>query len=449
MIEPSDERKLLARLGLLALAACCGALLSGTAAALAYTAQDPLQKFLGITLQHLRPLHETAAFAWVFLGGVTVVYLYLHESGGALGPAARRRAAWQTAIWGAAGVGISVTVLSGSFTGREYLGYHPLFSLAILAGWLLFAYNFFAREGASLRAQPVYVFMWSVAIPLFVLTYLEAHLYLLDELSRRPVRDIAMQWRSNGVLVGSFNLLAYGSLTYVVGRIRGDDSYAYSRTAFALFWVGLLNTFTNFGHHTYHLPQSPWIHQISFAVSMLEVVILTRVLLDVWGLSRQDSVTGRYGTAAAFIRAATLWTCLLLFLSLAIAVPPLNALVHGTHVIVAHSMGSMLGIDSMILWAAFAYLLCQLQCSDRACAKGRRLIPVVNASLLLFLLAFLARGAADGWTRYAGPSAPDMSHVFALFPTLMVAAGLTLAGSVLWILSSWIRVLWPLARRSA
>lgn len=445
MIEGAGDRRLLAIPGILALVTCGGALLSGVAAALAYSAQDPLQRLLGLTLQHLRPLHETAAFAWVFLGGVTVVYLYLHEPGGAFEPAVRRRALVHTALWSAAGAGIAVTVLSGSFTGREYLGYHPAFSLLILTGWLLFGYSFFARDGASLRAQPVYVFMWSVSIPLFVLTFLEAHLYLSDVVSRRPVRDIALQWRSNGVLVGSFNLLAYGSLTYVVGRIRGDDSYAHSRTAFALFWVGLLNTFTNYGHHTYHLPQSPWIHWISFVVSMLEIVILARVLLDVLALSRQEPVTDRYRIAMQFIRGATLWTCLLLGLSLAIAIPPLNALIHGTHVVVAHSMGSMLGIDSMILWAAFAYLLCQLQCSDRACARGRTAILLVNVSLFVFLSAFLARGLATGWTRYAGASAPDLSYVLALFPGVMVTAGVVLAAAALWIVSHWIRVLWPLA----
>ena len=57
-------------------------------------------------------------------------------------------------LWTVAGVGILVSLLLGHFTGREYLGYHPFFSLLIAAGWILFAINFYAKVGTSLRDRP-------------------------------------------------------------------------------------------------------------------------------------------------------------------------------------------------------------------------------------------------------------------------------------------------------
>jgi len=426
---------------LVALTAAAVTLLSGLISALVYTRFEPVLRSWGVTLQQLRPIHETFAFAWVFLGGVAVVYFYLHHSSGPLSRAARRRTTWQLVLWVGAGVGILISLSLGHFSGREYLGYHPLFSLLILAGWLLFAWNYFDRVGLRLVGQPVYVYMWSVAIPLFVITFLEAHLFLLDFISDQPVRDIAIQWKSNGVMVGSFNLLSYGTLMYIVGLVRSDDRYAYSRTAFALFFVGVLNTFTNYGHHTYHLPQSPWIHWISFVVSMLEFVILAKLFADILSFRRGQPRSDEMRVCDSFVRSASLWTCIMLALSLLIAVPPLNALIHGTHIVVAHSMGSMLGVNTMILLAAMAYLVQSLRGNSEACAiRGRRIrraIPLLNLSLAVFWLAFLGRGLASGWSRHAGPSAPDFSAVLQAFPPVVLISGLGLTLSLLWILGNW------------
>jgi len=78
----------------------------------------------------------------------------------------------------------------------------------------------------------------------------------------------------------------------VACALAGSQSYARSRTAFAFFTVGLLNTFCNYGHHTYHLPQSAWIHWASFIVSMLELVILAKIQNFLSQQNSGDRVTG-------------------------------------------------------------------------------------------------------------------------------------------------------------
>ncbi len=425
----------------LALTACLVAVTSGMVAAVTYTDAEPALRSIGLTLQHLRAVHETFAFAWVFLGGVAIVYFYLFDSFGSPPPPVRRRMVWHVTLWTVAGVGILVTLLAGRFTGREYLGYHPVFSALILAGWVLFAWNYFGQVGWRLKTRPAYIYMWSVGIVLFVITFLEGHLYLLDALSARPLRDIAVQWKSNGTMVGSFNMLAYGSLLYIAGRLRGDDGYAHSRTAFALLLIGVLNTFTNYGHHTYHLPQSPLIHWISFAVSMLETVILAKCFVDIVATRRTPRAAEDLQIPDRFVRSGMVWTFLMLVLALSISVPPLNALIHGTHVVVAHSMGSMIGIDSMILWAALSYVLWHLVGPRHPVVRGARVraaVPLVNAFFFVLWIAFLARGVAAGWVRYAGPSAPDLSLVVQVFPVVMVVSGFGFGAAVLWILANWL-----------
>ncbi|MAE70022.1 MAG: hypothetical protein CME06_06090 [Gemmatimonadetes bacterium] len=425
---------------LLSLCACAVTLVSGMAASIVYSSYEPLLRSVGITLQHIRPVHETFAFAWAFLGGTAIVYFYLHNAHGPLGRATQRRMVVQLLLWVVAGLSILITLLDGSFSGREYLGYQPLFSLLILLGWLVFAWNFFDLLGTRLKGRPVYLYMWTVAIPLFVITYIEGHLYLLDHVSGRPIRDIAIQWKSNGVLVGSFNLLVYGSLMYVAGMIRGDDAYAHSRTAFALFCIGVLNTFTNYGHHTYHLPQTPWLHWISFSVSMLEAIILAKVFIDLLDLRNVQVQTDDLRVTDSFMRSATYWTGLMLILALLISIPPLNAMIHGTHVVVSHSMGTMVGIDTMILMAALSFVIRTWVGVDHPVVSGARvrvLVPVVNLFLFVFWLAFFLRGLAAGWSRYTGPSSPDFSTLIAVFPPIVLLSGFGLALALLWILAQW------------
>ncbi len=433
----------------LALIGCAVTILSGMAAALTYTGFEPILRSFGFTLQHFRAVHDAFAFGWVFLGGAAVVYFYLYRQYGEPSAAARKRIVWNVILWTAAGVGIVATLLSGRFSGREYLGYHPFFSLLIIAGWFLFARNYFERS-RRLKGRPVYIYMWTVGILLFFITYIEGHLYLLDALSDRPIRDMAIQWKSAGTMVGSFNQIVYGSCMYIACCIKGDDDYAYSRPAFALLWVGLLNTFANYGHHTYHLPQSAWIHWISFVVSMLEIIILAKVLLDLLSLRKSSTATNDHRISDSFLRSTTGWVFLMLTLSLLISVPPLNALIHGTHVVVAHSMGSMLGIDSMILWAAFSYLLWYLVGAAHPVVSGARVrlaIPFINIFLVIFWFAYLIRGLAAGWIRYFGPSAPDFSVLIEdTFPLVMVASGFGLALAVLWMLAHWLVALGPLSR---
>jgi nitric oxide reductase subunit B len=431
-------------LALLALGACSLTFLIGLPVALTYTDQFTLLREWGITLQHLRPIHESCAFAWVFIGGVATVHLWLVQAHGPPDEAMRKRTFAMVTLWTAAGVGIVISLLGGHFTGREYLGYSPVFSILIVLGWLLFAWNFYARVGWSLKGRPVYVIMWWVAIPLFLFTYAEAHAYLLEYVSLRPLRDLAIQWKSAGAHVGAFNLLAYGSLMFVASALQGSESYAHSRTAFAFFTVGLLNTFCNYGHHTYHLPQSAWVHWVSFIVSMLELVILAKVFLDVGKLLKGRTGSSSHPVIGGFMRSATLWTFLMLTLSIVIAVPPMNAVLHGTHAVSAHVMGAMVGIDSMILWAAMAYLVSQVVGANHRSLQKVSIcwaVRLVNVFLFGFILVYLLRGASAGWSRYAGAAASDHSEFVALFPTLMMVFGAGLMVSVLWILFHWMSAL--------
>ena len=198
----------------------------------------------------------------------TVVYHYLATHHGGLTAGDRLRFRVHTACWLLAGVGILVTLSLGISSGREYLGFHPVLSAVLLFGWFAFAWNFLRRLRHGFWNQPIYVWFSTIGTLFFIYTFIEGHAYLLPSVFDSPVRDLQVQWKSCGTLVGSFNFLMYGSLIYVGEKLSGDRKYAQSSTAFWLFAVGCLNSFTNYVHHTYHLPQVHIVKWVAFLVSM-------------------------------------------------------------------------------------------------------------------------------------------------------------------------------------
>ena len=342
----------------------------------------PIMQRFGLDMRQLRPIHTTFASAWVFLGGAAVVHRFLEDQAPSVTEGDRWRLRVQVATWAAAGAGILLTLLFRIGSGREYVGFHPAFSLLILTGWLCYVWNFYRVVGRSFWKQPLHVTMWGVALLFFLYAFTEQHAYLLPGIFSDPIHDLRLQWKSTGTLVGSFNLFVYGTIIYANARISGDESYCYSRTAYALFGVGLLNSFTNFGHHTYHLPQRALVNWISFVVSMTEIIILTRAVADLWFVIR-DRLTRRFSAARACFSAARWWTVAILFTSVIISIPPLNAIIHGTYVVTGHAMGAMIGIDTMILLGALFWMLPRIRGGG-----GRRVdTPAVQRSIMGLNLA--------------------------------------------------------------
>ncbi len=306
------------------------------------------------SFERLRPIHTLFAAAWIFLGGIAVVFHCMGTQGHVASPGDRLRLRVQVLAWAVAGVGVLVTLLLGFGSGREYMGAHPAWSIPIGLGWVAFTWNFFRVFGRGFWARPVYVTMWGTACLFFLVTFLEQHFWLLESVFNDPVVDRRIQWKATGTLVGSFNLLVYGALLYLGERLSDDKAYAQSRLAYGLLAVGLINSFTNYAHHTYHLPQSHLVKWVAFIVSMLEIILLFRVLQEI-----VDCLNGKYKTLPQPFRTLIVsvkwWTGAMLLGSILISIPPLNSLVHGTTVVAGHAMGTMIGIDSLALIAALCW----------------------------------------------------------------------------------------------
>ncbi len=408
---------------------CAGiAVLCGAISVLFYfTGAATFLNAIGIEFQNLRPLHTTFASAWIFLGGLTCVHKFLFDQFGEPTKGDRKRFRFQMICFGIAGLGIFCSMLVGWTSGREYIGFKPIFSLPIIAGWLAFTWTFFSKVSKGFWSRPVYVYMWATGLIYFLYTFIEGHAWLLSSVWDYPIADLQIQWKSCGTIVASFNMLVYGTLMYIGERISGDERYARSSKGFILMGIGMLNSFTNYAHHTYHLPQSETIKWISFTVSMLEIIILASVFNDVRSAIAKRRSIDRFVPALGFVSLARGWTLGLLFLALAISIPPLNTIIHGTHVVMAHAMGSEIGIDTFVIFAFIAWLFdttftrCWTTQEKLAGDSMRRTQKYLNLSLLLLFLWLMTIGVTIGITRATSMSPPEWFGK--IYPLLLVAFG--------------------------
>jgi nitric oxide reductase subunit B len=379
-----------------------------------YTVLEPL----GLDQRAFRSIHTLFAAAWLVLGGLSVVFRWL-ASHGPMSGGDRNRVAAAMLLWAFSGAAALVTLPLGIGSGREYLGFHPALAAPILLGWLLIAWTFYAHAARGLLRRPVYVLMWAVGFAFFTVTFLEQYLWLLPDIFADPIVDRRVQWKATGTLVGAANLFVYGAALYLGERLSGDRTLARSPKAFALFGLGLLNSFVNFAHHTYHLPQSHVVKLVAFVVSMTEVLVLLSVLRTLVA-SLPTSCA-----ATSLLKSSKGWTAAVVASAVLLSIPPLNAVVHGTWLIAGHAMGGMIGICSMVIFAVVAVGL-----GEQGLLRGR--IVAVNLALALFVGWLHVVGLADGVSRLHAD--PALLSSFAYRPEwlrISLYPGLALSGSLL------------------
>jgi nitric oxide reductase subunit B len=161
-------------------------------------------------------------------------------------------------------------------------------------------------------------------------------------------------------------------------------------------------------HHTYFVPSDTWIRTFAYFVSMTELLIFGKIIWD-WRASLEDWQINRHCNAYRFLFAADIWIFINLALALIISVPAFNLFTHGTHITVAHAMGSTIGINSMILFASIFYIIREELPSEvhAGCSKQLRIgFWTANISLGVFFAALILAGVGKGM--YDGASFQEM-----------------------------------------
>jgi nitric oxide reductase subunit B len=125
---------------------------------------------------------------------------------------------------------------------------------------------------------------------------------------------------------------------------------------------------------------------------MTEWIILGYMIYS-WKKSLSEEKKEANTLAYRFLMAADLWIFINLLLALLISIPIINFFSHGTHITVAHSMGTTIGINTTILLSTLFYIASRIDIHFKDNLK--QLLAgfyIFNGSLMVFFGALIAAG---------------------------------------------------------
>lgn len=378
----------------LAIVSLLGGLFFGTISSFQFIFPD---FFTTISFFKNRPLHVSLVVAWIFLSAVGGIYYYLPKYCN-LPLFSRKMAVAHIALFLGTGILIIISYLLGKFGGREYWEFPVFLAIPIFISWILFSVNYFKTVFKKIGQWPVYLWMWATGVCFFLFTFTEAYLWVLPYFRDNLIRDLTVQWKAYGALVGSWNMLVYGTAIFIMERVKGDESIAKSKLAFMMYFLGLTNLMFGWAHHIYIVPTAPWIRYLSYAISMTELLILAKIIWN-WKNSLQEAKKDYYFLPYRFIIASDLWIFLNLVLAILISIPAVNIFTHGTHITVAHAMGSTIGINTMILLSSVLFIIDDItkyKFSKTATGIIRSGFWITNFSLVIFWICLILAGAEKG-----------------------------------------------------
>lgn len=349
------------------------------------------------SFEKIRPLHVSSAIFWILMTAMGAVLHYLREyNGGKFEYISWVK--WLFYIMAISLISILISYCFGVFGGREYWEFNQYFSIPITIGWILFIIIIF-KNLKTLKHQPIYIWMWFTGTLFFLFTYLESNLWAIPEIRNHLVKDMTIQWKSYGSLVGSWNLLIYGSALYLMDKIAENQKYSYSSLAYWIYFLGLFNLMFNWGHHIYTLPTQPYVQYIAYGVSMTELLLFGRIIY-LWKSSIDSAKKNYHLETYRFLIAADAWVFLSLGLAILMSIPALNIYMHGTHVVVGHTMGATIGINSMLLLAFISDIYGKTKRNEKAIKQG---YWIANISLFVFWVALIAAGFVKSYWQFTKP----------------------------------------------
>lgn len=361
-------------------------LIFGILAATIYIFPDFLKHQLGFI--SLRPLHVSSAMFWIILGATGCIYNGLKHN---ITKVSTYRIAFiQWVLWIIAIIGIMISYLMKDFGGREYWEFNPVWALPIAIAWMLFLVNFSVLV-RKIKDWPVYIWMWLTGVLFFLFTFSENYLWVFPYFREHFITDMTIQWKVNGSLVGSWNQILYGTAIFLMDKIANTKNTGRSKFAFAMYFLGLFNLMFNWGHHIYTLPTDKYIRYIGYIVSMTEWVFFIKIVFD-WRKSISTIQKNYHYFPYRFIMAADIWIFINMGQAVLMSIPAINKYTHGTHITVAHAMGTTIGINTMILLAA---------CFEFFNKKDKSktlvyLFWLLQISLLVFWLSLNGAGVQKG-----------------------------------------------------
>lgn len=429
---------------LVGLFALLGGAFIGVLISMVYVLPDFLTNF--IPFNQLRPMHTTFVVSWIIMTAVGGVYFYITKVEN-LRLFSPKLAVAHIILYLIIAVLIPIAYITQNMGGREYLEFSPYLILPILLGWLFFGINYFKTMLRQVRNWPAYYWMWGMGIVFMIFHMSESNFWMFRSIREDYIRDATIQWKSYGSFVGSWNMLVYGTALYLMSKIKNTTNIARGKQTYFFMFLGLTNLMFGWAHHTYVMPSPGWVRYLAYGVSMTEWIIFIKII---WGWSKSLSKGDKkqYSMTYKFIIASDVWVFINLVMALLMSIPSLNIYSHGTHITVAHSMGTTIGINTCILFASLTYIISRLKGKEVLTKFATKAYYLFNGSLLTFFIALVAIGVKKMMWQESGQSYFELHESSHSLYGVFILSGIVLFCSIVLIAVPMVRQLFPYAYRA-
>ena len=367
---------------------------AGVLSSLSYIMPDFLKEQIGFIV--FRPVHVSSIFFWITIAATGAIYTILYKN------KMHPHSIWISQVHFVLLLftvcGILVSYFFKRFGGREYWEFDPLWSIPIFISWILFLISYL-KTTLKIKNWPVYYWMWFTGIVFFLFIFIENYLWLIPYFRDNFIKDLTIQWKVNGSIVGAYNQMIYATAFYIMDKMTSDETHKIGRKkiVFAMYFLGLTNLMFNWSHHIYTLPTDSYVKHIGYGVSMTEWILFLRTIY-LWKKTVKDLMPKANYFPFKFIVASEIWVFLNLGQALLMSIPAINIYTHGTHVTVAHSMATTIGINTMIL-LAFIFMFYDGKDISEPNAYRKFLknnFWFLQISLLLFIITLNIAGIKKG-----------------------------------------------------
>jgi hypothetical protein len=277
-------------------------------------------------------------------------------------------------------------ILSGRGSGLEYTSWPTVFTLLPVAACMFMLLDVIRHLKRLCDLTPEGTWLLLIGLCLAPLGLAER---AASASANWVTRSLMIEWHSLDTIFAGFNTSLYG-LAMLLAPAPGRPLR--SRWLYALALLALLSTF---GHHHYLSAQPRPLKLIALAASMLGAVSFIRHI----AASRRALRTPLHATDAGrpLVLAATLWTAFAVGSGVLLAIPQVNLVLHGTHAIVAHSMGAIIGVNIMLVLGSILSAT-----GAPASPAVRRGAAVANILLIVIIADLSIAGSYKGIIRLGG-----------------------------------------------
>ncbi|MCG8527636.1 MAG: cbb3-type cytochrome c oxidase subunit I [Opitutales bacterium] len=323
----------------------------------------------------------------------------------------------------------SITLANGKTSGREYISWVSWLSPLLIVGTVATLYRLLSavKSWSSFSPEGFWLIVLGWGLTAFGL--IETQGYLLPWIFKNSIRDLTQQWHGIDTIIAGVNILIYGGMVMI---LQGKAKPLRKSWLFAIATFGLLGTF---GHHHYISPQPGYLKAFAFLASMVAILSFLRHINGYRHYIRANQVKPH--PIMPLLLSAELWTIVAVCSGVLFAIPHLNFYVHGTYLIIAHAMGSMIGINLMIVVAsALIFMRYDASASVFSIRWGTR---IVNVSLVLLWVGLTIPSLIKGTSRTHEPYSSYIQNVepwlisFPIIGVLLLAGIFVLISEMLWL----------------